>query len=256
MTHCQRELLHAQWDILLDDEFIRAYKHGIVVGCCNDIMWRFYPRIITYSGDYKEKYVTSLLLMMFILIEDRVIVATIHDLGCCPCPRCLVQLVNVHNMGKIQDMKQRETNFRIDDDDRRRKVDIARNIIYKKNYAVDHNAVETLLQEQSLVLTTVSARKFFATAGANNNCCWQRMHSLASFPSWALVCSLCLLLILCMTSSWEFGETYSFTSSGYWRLLIKLSLASWTIGMSCILLIINTRFTRWYLKIPAGPNFW
>ena len=55
MTHCQCELLHAQWDILLDDEFLDAYEHGIMVECCDDIMCRFYLRLFTYSADYKEK---------------------------------------------------------------------------------------------------------------------------------------------------------------------------------------------------------
>jgi hypothetical protein len=57
MTHCRREVLHAQWTIILDAEFIEAYKHGIVVECCDGIMRRFYPRILTYSADYPEKWV-------------------------------------------------------------------------------------------------------------------------------------------------------------------------------------------------------
>lgn len=55
MAHCQRELTHAQWKIILDDDFIDAYEHGLVVECCDKIMRRFYPRIFTYSTDYKEK---------------------------------------------------------------------------------------------------------------------------------------------------------------------------------------------------------
>jgi hypothetical protein len=55
MTHCRREVMHAQWKILLDDEFIEAYSHGIVIECCDGIKRRFYPRIFTYSADYPEK---------------------------------------------------------------------------------------------------------------------------------------------------------------------------------------------------------
>lgn len=55
ITHCHRELLHAQWKILLDDEFIEAYTHGIVVTCCDGKQRRFYPRLFTYSADYPEK---------------------------------------------------------------------------------------------------------------------------------------------------------------------------------------------------------
>ena len=57
MSHCHRELFHAQWTILLDGEFLEAYKHGIVIRCCDGIVRRFYPRILTYSADYPEKYV-------------------------------------------------------------------------------------------------------------------------------------------------------------------------------------------------------
>jgi hypothetical protein len=55
------------------------------------------------------------------------------------------------------DMKQRETLARVDNEDRRWKVNSAREIIYKKNYAVDNDNIETLLQPQSLVPTSVSA---------------------------------------------------------------------------------------------------
>jgi hypothetical protein len=57
MAHCHRELFHEQWKIMLDDEFVEACKHGIVIRCCDGIERRFYPRIFTYSADYPEKYV-------------------------------------------------------------------------------------------------------------------------------------------------------------------------------------------------------
>lgn len=62
MTHCRRELIHAQWDIMMDDEFIEAYVHGIIVECTDSALRRFYPRFFTYSADYKEKYVLYCLL--------------------------------------------------------------------------------------------------------------------------------------------------------------------------------------------------
>jgi hypothetical protein len=55
MAHCQREMYQAQWAIVLDDEFLEAYVHGIVIACCDGIRRRFYPRIFTYSADYHEK---------------------------------------------------------------------------------------------------------------------------------------------------------------------------------------------------------
>jgi hypothetical protein len=55
MTHCHRELFHAQWKTILDDEFMEAYAHGIVIKCADGLQRRFYPRIFTYSADYPEK---------------------------------------------------------------------------------------------------------------------------------------------------------------------------------------------------------
>jgi hypothetical protein len=55
MAHCHREMYHAQWAIILDDEFLEAYQHGIVIACLDGIKRRFYPRIFTYSADYPEK---------------------------------------------------------------------------------------------------------------------------------------------------------------------------------------------------------
>lgn len=55
MSHCRRDFMHAQWHILLDDEFVEAYLHGIVILCPDGIMRRFYLRIFTYSADYPEQ---------------------------------------------------------------------------------------------------------------------------------------------------------------------------------------------------------
>jgi hypothetical protein len=53
-------------------------------------------------------------------------------------------------------MEQRESLRRIDDEDTKCKIATARDIIYKKNYAVDTESVESILKEQSLVPTLVS----------------------------------------------------------------------------------------------------
>jgi hypothetical protein len=56
----------------------------------------------------------------------------------------------------VRDMQQRETLRRTDDETKKSLVATAREIIYKKNYAVDYDGVDTLLKEQSLVPSTVS----------------------------------------------------------------------------------------------------
>ena len=57
LTHCRRELMHAVWKMLLDDDFLHAYRYGIVIKCHDGVERRIYPRIFTYSADYPEKYV-------------------------------------------------------------------------------------------------------------------------------------------------------------------------------------------------------
>jgi hypothetical protein len=62
----------------------------------------------------------------------------------------------IQNLGMPRDIKQQETLARVDDEIRRDKVETARDIIYRQNFAVDGAAVEALLKEQSLVPTSVS----------------------------------------------------------------------------------------------------
>jgi len=56
-THCHRELFHAQWKDLLDEEFLHAYEHGVIVACGDNVKRQIFPRIFRYSADYPEKYV-------------------------------------------------------------------------------------------------------------------------------------------------------------------------------------------------------
>ncbi|KAJ7116992.1 hypothetical protein C8R44DRAFT_925813, partial [Mycena epipterygia] len=48
LAHCRRELFHESWKLMLDDEFIEAYRHGIVLDCVDGIRRRVYPRIFTF----------------------------------------------------------------------------------------------------------------------------------------------------------------------------------------------------------------
>ena len=59
-THFKRELMHAIWRVLLDDEFVEAYRNGVLIKCADGIIRCFFPRLFSYSADYPEKYVLSL----------------------------------------------------------------------------------------------------------------------------------------------------------------------------------------------------
>ena len=157
MTHCFRELVHAQWKELLDDDFIEAWIHGIVVTCCDGVQRRFYPRIFTYSADYPEKLCPpfSAGLNIDVILFTRILLASIRNLGQCPCPRCLVTMSSVHKLGMRSDMRQRTSNTRKDNACRQSKVISARRLIHEKNYSVNSAAIEGLLKDESLVPTSV-----------------------------------------------------------------------------------------------------
>lgn len=45
------------WHLLLDEEFVRAYVHGLLIKCGDGVTRRLFPRIPQYSADYPEKWV-------------------------------------------------------------------------------------------------------------------------------------------------------------------------------------------------------
>lgn len=89
------------------------------------------------------------------LTNARVLIATIRQLGGCPCPRCLIQTAQLHNVGMSCDRRGRSTLAR-SNTSRSELVAAACSLIYNKNYGVDSTGVETLLKPHSWVPTSVS----------------------------------------------------------------------------------------------------
>ncbi|KAG1770346.1 hypothetical protein EV702DRAFT_1202394 [Suillus placidus] len=131
-THCRRELFHTCWNILLDQEFLYAYRHGIVLKCADGVMRRIFPRIFTYSADYPEK----------------ALIAMIKDMGLCPCPCCLIPKNIFSSLGLVKDMKNRIKDLRVYVETN---VVKAREYIYKWGNTVDSVKVEETLGEGSWV---------------------------------------------------------------------------------------------------------
>ncbi|KAG8794779.1 hypothetical protein FRC12_021702 [Ceratobasidium sp. 428] len=147
ITHLRRELMHAVWLSLLDDEFIDAWKNGVVIDCADGIRRRVFPRIMTYSADYPEK----------------VLLATIRNNGKCFCPRCFVTKPTASQMGTPTDMRTRKKR-RIDNPKRRATIKQAKHLIHKKGKTVGSKAVEALLKDKSYVPTMATLILiFFAT---------------------------------------------------------------------------------------------
>ncbi|KAJ4488967.1 hypothetical protein C8J55DRAFT_558004 [Lentinula edodes] len=97
-THLKRELHSEIWKLLLTPEFIDAYTNGIVVEGPDGILRRLYSRIFTYSADYPEK----------------VLLASIKNLGTHLCPRCTTRKDQAWEIGTREDMTHRERLHRID----------------------------------------------------------------------------------------------------------------------------------------------
>ncbi|KJA15771.1 hypothetical protein HYPSUDRAFT_148690, partial [Hypholoma sublateritium FD-334 SS-4] len=150
LTHCRRELMHAVWKLLLDDEFMYIYEHGVVIVCPDGVSRRFYPRIFTYSADYPEK----------------VLLATIRNFGSCPCTRCLIPKEKIPDIGKVYDSRQRQTKKRIDDSNLAAKISQARKKIHENGKGVKSKAVENILASESLV-PTVNAFSLLSQFGFN-----------------------------------------------------------------------------------------
>jgi hypothetical protein len=55
LTHLRRELAHAIWRLLLDEDLMRAYTDGEAMKLFDEIMRAMFPRFLFYSADYPEK---------------------------------------------------------------------------------------------------------------------------------------------------------------------------------------------------------
>jgi hypothetical protein len=156
MAHCNREIFHAQWEILLDSEFLVAYEHGILIQCHDGVTRRLYPRIFTYSVDYPEK-LAFLLPVVNAPLNDfcRVLLATIRK-GNCPCPRCLTPKSQFSQFGAQADVASRKSLARKDNHIQRYNIRTTRRIIYEENFRVNNDSVEAILKPESRVPTLVS----------------------------------------------------------------------------------------------------
>lgn len=153
-AHCRRDLFQACWKHLLDADFIQAYRHGMVLRCPDGILRRVFPRIFTYSADYPEKCAPFLRFCIEVLINIRVLLAMIKDMGSCPCPRCFTPKASFDLLGLFRDMQDRVNNIRTYC---LATVSKAREFIYREGNTVDGSKVQATLGEGSWVPTVVSA---------------------------------------------------------------------------------------------------
>jgi hypothetical protein len=87
--------------------------------------------------------------------------ACLRYLSLCPCPRCLVLKSRIPMIGTKTDSKQRISLARIDSEDSREKVELARKSMFEEGVNITSATIERLLQPTSLVATRVLLAIFF-----------------------------------------------------------------------------------------------
>jgi hypothetical protein len=81
--------------------------------------------------------------------------ACLRYLSLCPCPRCLLLKSRIPMIGTKTDTKQRIRLTRVDSQDRRRKVEIARKLMFEGGVNITSIKIEDILKPTSLVPTRV-----------------------------------------------------------------------------------------------------
>ena len=159
LTHCRRELMHAVWKFLLDEDFLHAYTYGIAVRSLDGIEQWVYPHILTYSADYPEKYIFYFYFLLSLTAVFRVLLATIRNKALCPCPCCLIPKMKMDRVGHIADAKIRN-------DQAHKYLDIKESVkrawkaIYVQGAHIGGAYVQRLLKPTSTVPTLVSSELF------------------------------------------------------------------------------------------------
>lgn len=81
--------------------------------------------------------------------------ACLRYLSLCPCPRCLLLKSRIPMIGTKTDVKQRIKLARVDTQNRRNKIELARRMMFEGGVNITSERIETVLRPTSLVPTRV-----------------------------------------------------------------------------------------------------
>lgn len=161
LRFCKVSLMQVIWLFLLDEEFMHAYVHGIVVLCGDGIQRRLFPRILVYAADYPEKYnfppsVCSLMFLILLILSYRCLIACLRQLACCPCMRCFVKKSRIPQIGLKRDMKNRVIHARVDNVLIHQSIELTRKWIFEKGFGVRSVHIQRKLDPTSIMPIRVS----------------------------------------------------------------------------------------------------
>ncbi|KAF7323811.1 hypothetical protein MKEN_00602400 [Mycena kentingensis (nom. inval.)] len=140
LAFLKRELFHLVWELMLDDDFVEAWDHGMRVDECWDHLRRcLFLRFPTYGADYM----------------DKILAITMKFLAKRPCPRCRILKIDIPNTGKDHDLTKRK-DLRKNTVAWRGNVETARRKIFERGAAVNGDQVNDILAGDSYVPNTVN----------------------------------------------------------------------------------------------------
>lgn len=87
---------------------------------------------------------------------NRALLATIRNMGACPCPRCEIKKEHIPHLGTVADGFRRDNHKRTNGVSRKWRIDSSRSAIHEHGKGVKSKAVEDLLSPLSYVPTSVS----------------------------------------------------------------------------------------------------
>ncbi|RPD71051.1 hypothetical protein L226DRAFT_469154 [Lentinus tigrinus ALCF2SS1-7] len=132
LKFCKHELFCRIWLMLLDKDFMAAYRDGILLVCGDGITRRLFPRFFTYSADYPEK----------------ILIAALKPLALCMCPRCLTRMDDIADAGSPEDDLRRAAK-RQDDAANQILIKKARRCLFK-GFSPAGKCIKDLLHDKSL----------------------------------------------------------------------------------------------------------
>ncbi|KAI0349319.1 hypothetical protein OH77DRAFT_1490928 [Trametes cingulata] len=136
LTFLKRELMQAIWLLLLDDRFMYAYVHGLVLLCGDNVLRRLFIRFFIYAADYPEK----------------ILLACLKYFALCPCPRCRINKDRIIEMGTMNDLHRRNW-VRQDDEDLRYRIKMTRRWIFEDGISLNSKYIARVLDPLSITPT-------------------------------------------------------------------------------------------------------
>jgi len=153
--------------------------------------------------------------------------ACLRYLALCPCPRCLILKSRIPMIGTKTDAKQRINLARVDSQDRRKKIELVRRMMFEGGVNITSERIETILRPTSLVPTRVCCQWLIRLVLTHFS---YRMHSRKGYSNTTSTFTRCLYQTFFMNLSWVSGRPYSPTYFELYMLVGKTKFRHWIHG--------------------------